>query len=376
MSTISAEQPTVTVIMPVRNEESFITQSLRAVLDQDYPAGRLQVLVADGMSEDRTREIVGELARAHPAHAVEIVDNPGGIVPTGINAALALAMGQVIVRVDGHTIIEPDYVAECVAALAASGADNVGGRMDAVGRGPVGEAVALATSSRFGVGDSQFHYAAGEHWVDTVYLGAWRREVFERVGAFDTEMVRNQDDEFNYRIRAAGGRILLTDRIHSRYYSRSSLRTLFRQYRQYGFWKVRVLQKHPKQMSARQFVPPVFVAVLTGGVLLGPLSRVVRRVSLAASGAYCLAAVTASISIARKHGWRHLPLLPVAFAAMHLGYGGGFLAGLVRFGRRWGEQAGAGPAPRPQSVRRLAPPTHDTVPTRAARSPLSRRQGG
>src|SRR6185312_682508 len=210
-----ADRPSVTVIMPIRNEAAFIARSLGAVLDQDYPADRMQVLVADGMSDDATRAIVEEIA-----------DNPGGVVPTGFNAALSRARGEIIVRVDGHTIIADDYVSACVTALGESGADTVGGRMDAQGRGRIGEVIALATSSRFGVGNAQFHYASGEHWVDSVYMGAWRREVFDRVGGFDPEMVRNQDDEFNYRLRAAGGRILLTDRIRSRYYSRASLRTL------------------------------------------------------------------------------------------------------------------------------------------------------
>jgi glycosyltransferase involved in cell wall biosynthesis len=334
----TGERPAVTVIMPIRNEGAFITRSLGAVLDQDYPAELMQVLVADGMSDDGTREMVVELARTHPDHDVELVDNPGRIVPTGFNAALDRARGDVIVRVDGHTIVAPDYVSQCVAALAASGADNVGGRMDAEGSGPVAAAIALATSSRFGVGDSQFHYATGEHWVDTVYLGAWPREVFARVGPFDPEMVRNQDDEFNYRLRAAGGRILLTDRIRSRYYSRASLRTLFRQYRQYGLWKVRVLQKHPRQMSARQFVPPVFAAVVYGGAVLAPVSPAVRRAWTASLGAYALAALTASMSVARRAGWRHLPVLPAAFAAVHVGYGTGFLAGLLRFRARWGDR--------------------------------------
>ena len=333
--------------MPIRNEAAFIARSLGAVLDQDYPADRMQVLVADGMSDDATRAIVEEIAATHPAHTVEIVDNPGGVVPTGFNAALSRARGEIVVRVDGHTIIADDYVSACVTALGESGADTVGGRMDAQGRGRIGEVIALATSSRFGVGDAQFHYASGEHWVDSVYMGAWRREVFDRVGGFDPEMVRNQDDEFNYRLRAAGGRILLTDRIRSRYYSRASLRTLFRQYRQYGFWKVRVLQKHPRQMSLRQFVPPVFAAAVAGGAVLAPTSRGIRRLWSATLAAYGLAAVGASVTVARRSGWRHLPLLPVAFAAMHLGYGGGFLAGLVRFARRWGERSEAPPPSRP-----------------------------
>lgn len=242
------QAPLVTVIMPIRNEEAFIERSLGAVLTQNYPADRMQVLVADGMSDDDTRGVIARLAAEHPGHEVEVVDNPGRIVPTGFNAALDRARGDVVVRVDGHTIIEPDYVTECVAAIAETGADNVGGRMDAVSDGPMGHAIALATSSPFGVGNSAFHYASGQRWVDSVYMGAWPREVFERIGRFDPEMVRNQDDEFNYRLSAGGGRILLTDRIRSRYYNRSSLKKLFSQYRQYGFWKVRVLQKDRKSV--------------------------------------------------------------------------------------------------------------------------------
>ncbi len=341
MST-DAHRPLVTVVMPIRNEAAFIERSLGAVLEQDYPADRMQVLVADGMSDDATREVIGRLAAAHP-HDVEIVDNPGRIVPTGFNAALDRARGDVIVRVDGHTIIDRDYVTQCVAALEETGADNVGGRMDAVSDGPVGRAIALATSSPFGVGNSQFHYASGQHWVDSVYMGAWPREVFERVGRFDTEMVRNQDDEFNYRLSSQGGRILLTDTIRSTYYNRSSLRTLFRQYRQYGHWKVRVLQKHPRQMSARQFAPPALVAGLAGGALLAPFSRPVRRAWLALVGVYAAANLAASASVARKSGGSHMRLLPVVFGALHIGYGAGFLGGLVAFRDRWGTPRDAPP---------------------------------
>lgn len=329
------EPPLVTVIMPIRNEEAFITRSLGAVLGQDYPADRMQVLVADGMSDDGTRSVIASLAEAHPQHAIEIVDNPGRIVPTGFNAALDRARGDIVVRVDGHTIIDPDYVSECVSALSESGADNVGGRMDAVSDGPIGAAIALATSSPFGVGDSQFHYAQGRHWVDSVYMGAWPRAVFDRVGGFDPEMVRNQDDEFNYRLGAQGGRILLTDRIRSRYYNRSSLTALFRQYRQYGHWKVRVLQKHPRQMSARQFAPPALVAALAGGALLAPFSRPVRRLWLALVAAYGIANLGASVTLARREGLRHMRLLPIVFGALHIGYGAGFLGGLVTFRNRW-----------------------------------------
>ena len=329
------QAPLVTVIMPIRNEEAFIERSLGAVLAQNYPADRMQVLVADGMSDDDTRGVIARLADEHPGHEVEVVDNPGRIVPTGFNAALDRTRGDIVVRVDGHTIIEPDYVTECVAAIAETGADNVGGRMDAVSDGPMGHAIALATSSPFGVGNSAFHYASGQRWVDSVYMGAWPREVFERIGRFDPEMVRNQDDEFNYRLSASGGRILLTDRIRSRYNNRSSLKKLFSQYRQYGFWKVRVLQKHPGQMSARQFAPPALVAALAAGAVLAPFSRPVRLVWAGVVVLYVGANLAASLIVSRKNGGRHLFRLPVVFGALHIGYGAGFLAGLVRFAGRW-----------------------------------------
>src|SRR5688572_15794917 len=203
--------PTVTVIMPIRNEGAFLRRSLGAVLGQDYPAARLEVIVADGCSDDDTRAIVRELQAAHPR--LRLIDNPGRIAPTGMNAGIRAATGDVIVRVDGHTIVAHDYVRECVAALARTQAETVGGRMDGAGATPFGQAAALATSSRFGVGGARFHYSDREEPADSVYLGAWHRDVFDRFGLFDEELVRNQDDELNYRIQARGGRVMLCPRI-------------------------------------------------------------------------------------------------------------------------------------------------------------------
>ena len=164
----------VTVIMPIRNEGGFIDRSLGAVIDQDFPHHRLQILVADGRSTDDTRARVQDLARRHADLVIEIVDNPGGIVPTGMNAALSKATGDVIVRVDGHTIVERDYLRRCLAALERTGAECVGGRMDAVADAALGRAVALATSSPFGVGGARFHYSPREEEVDTVMNQAAR----------------------------------------------------------------------------------------------------------------------------------------------------------------------------------------------------------
>jgi glycosyltransferase involved in cell wall biosynthesis len=323
----------VTVIMPVRNEARWIFKTLGAVLAQDYSSTRMEVLVVDGRSTDGTPVIVKEL-QARNANLM-LLDNPKGIVSTGFNVALRQARGEFIIRVDGHTEIVPDYVRQCVAELERTGAANVGGRMAAVGTGPFGKAVAVATSSPFGVGGARFHYSGREEWVDTVYLGAWPRSVFDEIGLFDEEMVRDQDDEFNYRLRASGGRILLSPRIRSSYVVRSSLKLLFRQYFQYGYWKVRVLQKHPGQMRPRQFVPPLFVGGLIAATLGAPFLAAGQWALAGVACAYVAANLAFSVKESRRLEARARPGLPIAFAAMHLAYGLGFLAGLFRFWNRW-----------------------------------------
>lgn len=330
------------ILMPVRNEGQSITRCLDAALAQNYLPEKLEVLVADGMSDDGTRDIIRGYQEKHPN--LRLVDNPGRIVPTGMNAALKVARGEIIVRVDGHTIIAPDYVSKCVEALQRSGADNVGGRMNAAGKGAFGEAVAVATSSPFGVGGARFHYSELEEWVDTVYMGAWPRRVFDEIGMFDEELVRDQDDELNYRLREHGGRILLCPEIKSQYTVRSSPKALWKQYFQYGYWKVRVMQKHPKQMRMRQFVPPAFVTSLLLSAMLAVAFPVGRLLLGGIVGMYVLCNLMASVYTASKAGWSHLVLLPVVYAILHLSYGMGFVVGMVRFAGRWRDRMGRVPA--------------------------------
>ncbi len=215
--------------------------------------------------------------------------------------------------------------------------------MNAVGDTPFGKAVALATSTPFGVGGGRFHYSEQEEWVDTVYMGAWPRRIFDQIGFFDEELVRDQDDEFNYRIREAGGKILLSPAIKSEYTVRSTPRALWKQYFQYGLWKVRVLQKHPRQMSLRQFVPPLFVLSLIISGLLA-LSPVFHSLSFFVPILYFLVNLLSSIYTASKRGWQYLLLLPMIFAILHLSYGSGFLVGLVKFWNRWSDKVGRVPA--------------------------------
>ncbi|MGH9875239.1 MAG: glycosyltransferase family 2 protein, partial [Pyrinomonadaceae bacterium] len=319
--------PFVSVLMPVRNEAAFIQRSLAAVLNQDYPRHRMEVIVADGLSNDGTRDIVNVLRRQNPN--VNLIDNPGKIVSTGLNAALLVAKGEIIVRVDGHCEIAQDYLSRCVSHLTDDKAGCVGGPLETVGETYAARAIAAAMSSTFGVGGSAFRVGTSEaKFVDTVAFPGFRRETIQRAGPFDEELVRNQDDEYSCRVRKMGGRILLAPDIQSRYYSRASFRKLWKQYFQYGYWKVRVLQKHSRQMSARQFVPPLFVTMLLLLSLTAPFFAVSKWSLLATLGAYVLLNLAATIAVASRTGWSLFPIVPLAFAIIHVAYGAGFLVGI------------------------------------------------
>jgi succinoglycan biosynthesis protein ExoA len=335
---------TVSVLMSIRDEEDYIQRSLEAVMAQDYPVDSLEIIVSDGISTDNTHKTLVEFSALHPQPKIHILENPGKIVPTGMNLALHQAKGEIIIRVDGHTVIAPDYVRQCVDALLRTNADNVGGKMNAFGINPFGKAVALATSTTFGTGGGRFHHSDKEEWVDTVYMGAWYRRVFEKVGLFDEELVRDQDDEFNYRLREHGGQILLTPAIRSDYTVRSTPRALWQQYYQYGFWKVRVLQKHPRQMSPRQFVPPAFVLALIICILASFVYPWGRLLLAGMGGVYLLANLIAACWAAARSSWSALIFLPLIYAILHFSYGLGFLVGLLKFANRWGDKHGKTPA--------------------------------
>lgn len=328
---MNSEFPFVSVVLPVRNEEAFIQRCLTAVAAQDYAHERLEILVVDGMSQDETRRLACETLTHAGTFAWKIVDNPERYVSNALNRGIAAARGEVIVRVDAHTLLAPDYVTRCVSALRATGADNVGGPMRAVGETALARIIALATGSRFGVGNARFHYAEEAGWVDTVYLGAYPRSVLERLGLYDTELVRNQDDELNFRLTRAGGKIWLDPDIRSTYHSRATLRALAAQYYAYGFWKVRVIQKHGRPASLRHLVPFAFVAALLFTALLSVVMRSPVPVGIVLVP-YLAVALTTCFSIARATHWGYLVLLPFAFATMHLAYGWGFLMGLFHFG--------------------------------------------
>ena len=323
--------PDLTIVMPVRQEADFIERSVRAVLAQDYP-GSFEVLVADGASMDRTRSILEGLAAVDDR--LTVLDNPEGIVPTGLNRALARARGQVVIRVDGHCEVTPDYARRCVDALLTSGADCAGGILHTEGGSREARAVALAQSSPLGVGGARFRTGAGSpRYVDTLAFGAYRRDVFDRIGTFDEELVRNQDDEFNLRLTQAGGRIWLDPSSCTTYWSRASVRGAFRQYFQYGAYKVRVAQKRRTLPSVRSLVPALLVGALGAGVVAGAVRRD-ARLAAAPVAAYAAGTVAAAAVEARRDPGAAV-LAPPAFAALHLGYGAGVWWGLWRWRRHF-----------------------------------------
>ena len=317
-----------------------------------------EIIIADGLSEDGTWELLNRWKRTveeRPSPlrgaVIRVLANPGRYVAPGLNAAIRAATGQVIIRMDAHTEYAPDYVRQCLAHLQATGADNVGGPARTKPATYVERAIAAAYHSWFSVGGARFHNPGYAGYVDTVPYGCWRAQAFRRFGFFDEELVRNQDDEHNLRILRGGGKIWQTPEIKSWYRPRGSLQALFRQYAQYGYWKVRVIQKHRLPASWRHLVPGLFILSLVllawlaaGGALLScnfapPLQRAAAAACLRLSsagmlglgGAYLLTVLLASLATAARVGWKLLPLLPVVFCCYHFGYGLGFLWGVWRF---------------------------------------------
>ena len=340
-------RPLVSVIMPVRNEASFIDRSLGSVLAQSYGLDAMEILIVDGMSDDETRERIAAIQEREPHADIRILDNPGKTAPYALNIGIRGSSGEVVVRVDGHCEIGRHYVAHAVEHLR-HGADGVGGPLETLGEGSTAKAIAVAMSSRFGVGGVAFRTtdaSAGMEppldleavrEVDTVAFPAYTREVMAKAGPYNEEFVRNQDDEYNYRLRKNGARLLLATDMPARYFSRASFGKLWRQYFQYGYWKVRVLQEHPRQMSVRQFVPPLFVfTLLASAVIASAAPPWGIALWLAVTGSYLIANLIATVVSAKgleaPIAWR----LPLCFALLHLGYGSGFLVGLIRFAGRW-----------------------------------------
>lgn len=329
--------PLVSLIVPARDEGDYIEETLRALMSQDYPAEKMEVLVIDGLSTDDTRAVVERVDAETSGRRVRLLTNPERTTPHALNVGLAEASGDVIVLVGAHCRLSSDYVTKAVEILEQGEAACIGGVLRSVGKGRQGEAIALAMSSPFGVGPARFRYSQKGHWADTVAFGVYRRDVFDKVGVFDEELVRNQDDEFNFRVTQSGLRIWLEPTIHVTYEVRRSFERLFWQYFDYGKYKVRVIQKRGAVPSWRHLVPPAFVLSLAIAVAQGLFTR--RRRTLKVVGGSYLAANVAATLHATKEGSASPPSVAVAFTTMHLAYGTGFLAGAWKWRKAFRKDA-------------------------------------
>lgn len=349
LKTHGIQAQTISVIVPCRNERDHIDVFCASVLEQRIPEGwDLEVLIADGRSDDGTRERLSHWVQQDPRFA--LIDNPGRIVSTGLNRCIERARGSFIVRLDVHTVYAHDYIEQCLKAWQRTGADNVGGPWRAMGKPgqKVQQAIAAAFQSKWVSGGALSRDLNYEGEADTVYLGAWPRQTFERFGGFDENLVRNQDDEHNLRIHKGGGRIWQSALIRSTYQPRASVGDVFRQYRQYGYWKPFVMKKHGQAAALRHLVPGLFVASLIGLLVLmlgfGGLTLIASSAStlkwvsawgtllcslalLALCLTYGLAVLLVSLSISRELGGRLLGQLPDVIAAYHFGYGLGSIRG-------------------------------------------------
>ena len=331
----------VSVVIAARDEARQIRACLEALADQHYPSHRLEIIVADGSSTDATRDIVRAFAERDPR--VRLIDNPARVTPAGLNAAIAASRGDFIVWMSGHALANEEHVADCVAGLLRTEAWAIGGAISRTWKTSRQEANGLATSSPFGVGDAVHNYADEGRWVETAFPGAWPRWVFERVGLFDPELRRNQDDELSYRIRQAGGRIWYDPSIRVAYTPRPTLLALASQYRQYGCYKVRVFQKHPRAIRWRHLAPGALVVYLLAApvvILALPALLPVVATGYLAYGTFVVLAVA---RIRREAATRRQ--LASSLIGIHLGYGLGLIQGMLKFAPRWFVNRAA-PAPR------------------------------
>lgn len=326
-------RPFVSVIIPCRNEAAFLMRCLDSVLQNDYPLDRMEVIVADGMSSDGTREQIE--AYAGRDSRVRLVDNPARITPAALNRAIEASRGEIILRVDAHSAICQDFISKAVGHLGATGAWNVGGLMRTIaeGNGPFAEPIRLVLTHRFGVGNSHFRTGSKiPRWVDTVFGGCWPREVFRTVGGFNESLVRSQDMEFNVRLRRAGGKILLAPDLESSYWARANLSYFIRHNWANGIWAVLPFAyTEGSPVRIRHLVPLAFVLSLAISVLATVFSSRLVILPLLVLGPYLAVNLAVSGALGLKtRSVRNTLLLPIAFASLHWVYGAGSLWGSLR----------------------------------------------
>lgn len=320
---------TVSVIIPCRNEEKYIEKCLMSFVNQSYPKELLTIIVSDGMSTDKTRDIINNMQKKYSN--IVLLENKGLSAPKGMNLGIKHTNSDICIIFGAHSYADKDFIKENVKALENEEVGCAGGLITTVNDTTKGAAIAEAMSCPFGVGNALFRFAEKETYVDTVAFGAYRRTLLNEVGLFDEELVRNQDDELNFRVEKSGAKILLSPKIKSTYYGRGDFGKLWRQYYQYGFWKVRVIQKHKRPASIRHLIPLMFVLFLSLGGVLSLFSSLIRNAYFAILGLYILLDLFFSFKISIKKSMSYLGYLIISFPMLHISYGLGFILGLFNF---------------------------------------------
>jgi succinoglycan biosynthesis protein ExoA len=320
--------PYVSIIVPCYNEADTIRLLLEAIHWQTYPLSRLEVIIADGLSTDNTREEIERFRLNHLGLDIRLVDNPQRTIPAGLNRALRAAQGEIIVRLDAHSMPKAEYVQFCVEDLRDCLGDNVGGVWEIMPRGDGAEARAIAYGAAhpLAVGDARYRYASQAQLTDTVPFGAYRRSLIDRVGFYNETLLTNEDYELNARVRQTGGKIYLDPRIRSTYFARPNLTALIQQYWRYGFWKAQMIRLNPRTLRWRQLLPPLFILGIIIGGILGfwqPFAWLLLLLVLLAYGLVLLfIGIQAGL---QKKDLRMIPLVPLMVMAMHIAWGAAFL---------------------------------------------------
>ncbi len=320
----------LSVIIPCRNERKHIELCVQSLLRQDPPPGGIEVIVVDGLSDDGTRDILGNLAKEHPE--LRIVDNPRRLTPCAMNAGIREARGQYIAILGAHCQYASDYLRTCVALFDEHPeADCVGGPIISAGKSVFGRAVAVAMSHPVGIGNARHRHPDFEGYAEGACYPVFRKEIFQKIGFYDEMLVRNQDDELNYRLTKQGGKVFLSPRARSTYYVRETVSSLFRQYFEYGYWRVAVIRKHRMPASLRHLVPPAFVIGLVASFALALMVPPEWRL-LMLTGPVVYGVLLCGVGswVAGRAGWKIGALFPVAAATMHVAYAVGFLWGFLK----------------------------------------------
>lgn len=320
--------PFVSIIVPCYNEEATIRHLLDSILAQTYPREQMELIISDGMSTDRTRDVIAAFQKEHADLAVRVVENSVRTIPSGLNQAIRESRGEIIVRLDAHSIPIPGYVGLCVSAHQLGKGDNVGGvwEIHAGAKTWMAESISLAAAHPLGAGDAQYRLNAKAGAVDTVPFGSFRRGLIDKIGGFDETLLANEDYEFNTRVRESGGTVWLEPSIRSVYFSRGTIGKLALQYWRYGFWKFKMLKRYPQTLRWRQALPPVFVSSLIVLIVLSLWTVFVRYLLAALLFIYVISLGLAGLKLAIEKQKGFLLLgVPLAITTMHLAWGTGFL---------------------------------------------------